>query len=146
MITITASGSVDPVTHSPGQEKLTVPFSKAIRPFLMPKIICYQPPQIFRPGMPLVSHYSDVIMSAMTFRRTSKGTSKLGGTGLCEGNPPVTGGFPSQRASNAEMRPFADVVVSIRPFSKYLKELKYSHILHPRGPKQDWPILKHRQN
>ena len=23
-------------------------------------------------------------------------------TGLCEGNPPVTGGFPSQRASNAE--------------------------------------------
>ena len=23
-------------------------------------------------------------------------------TGLCEGNPPVTGGFPSQRASNTE--------------------------------------------
>ena len=36
------------------------------------------------------------------FRRISKKTSKLRVTGLCEGNPPVTGGFPSQRASNAE--------------------------------------------
>ena len=36
------------------------------------------------------------------FRRTSKKTSKLCVAGLCEGNPPVTGGFPSQRASNAE--------------------------------------------
>ena len=31
-----------------------------------------------------------------------KKTSKLRITGICEGNPPVTGGFPSQRASNAE--------------------------------------------
>ena len=36
------------------------------------------------------------------FRRRSKKTSKLCVTGLCEGNPPVTGGFPSQRASYAE--------------------------------------------
>ena len=36
------------------------------------------------------------------FRRTWKKTSTLGVTGLCEGNPPVTGGFPSQRANNAE--------------------------------------------
>ena len=36
------------------------------------------------------------------FRRRSKKTSKLRVTGLCEGNPPVTGGFPSQRASNGE--------------------------------------------
>ena len=36
------------------------------------------------------------------FRRESKKTSKLCVTGLCEGNPPVSGGFPSQRASNAE--------------------------------------------
>ena len=35
-------------------------------------------------------------------RRRSKKTSKLRATGLCEGNPPVTGGFPSQSASNAE--------------------------------------------
>ena len=37
-----------------------------------------------------------------TFRHRSKKTSKLRATGLCEGNSPVTGEFPSQRASNAE--------------------------------------------
>ena len=36
------------------------------------------------------------------FGRRSKKTSKLCVTVLCEGNPPVTGGFPSQRASNTE--------------------------------------------
>ena len=40
------------------------------------------------------------------FRRRSKKTSKLGVTGLCYGNSPVTGKFPTQRAgqrvSNAE--------------------------------------------
>ena len=36
------------------------------------------------------------------FRISSKKTSKLRATGLCEGNSPVTGEFPAQRASNAE--------------------------------------------
>ena len=36
------------------------------------------------------------------FRHRSKKTSKLRVTGLCEGNPPVTDGFPSQRARNAK--------------------------------------------
>ena len=36
------------------------------------------------------------------FRRRSKKVSKLRVTGLCEGNSPVTGEFPAQRASNAE--------------------------------------------
>ena len=36
------------------------------------------------------------------FRRRSKKISKLRVTGLCEGNPPVTGEFPAQRDSNAE--------------------------------------------
>ena len=36
------------------------------------------------------------------FRHRSKKTTKLCVTGLWEGNPPVTGGFPSQRASNVE--------------------------------------------
>ena len=36
------------------------------------------------------------------FRRRSKKTSKLCVTGLCEGNPPVTGGFSSQRPSYAD--------------------------------------------
>ena len=61
-------------------------------------------------------HYSDVIMSAMASQitnltivypmvysgRRSKKTSKLRVTGLCEGNSPVAGEFPAQRASNAE--------------------------------------------
>ena len=42
------------------------------------------------------------LLLRLLFRRRSKKTSKLRVTGLCEGNPPVTGGFPSQRASNAE--------------------------------------------
>ena len=62
-------------------------------------------------------HYSGVIMSVVAsqitsllrlhcllnrlFRRRSKKISNLRVTGLREGNPPVTGGFPSQRASNA---------------------------------------------
>ena len=55
---------------------------------------------------------SDVVMDAMAFQITvvsivrstvcSKKTFKLRATGLFEGNPPVNGGFPSQRASNAE--------------------------------------------
>ena len=36
------------------------------------------------------------------FRRRSKKTSNLRATGLCEGNSPLTGEFPSQRASNTE--------------------------------------------
>ena len=64
----------------------------------------------------MLDHYNDVIMNAMAsqitsltivypsflFRRRSKKTSKLRVTGLCEGNSPVTGEFPAQRASNAE--------------------------------------------
>ena len=37
-----------------------------------------------------------------SFRRRSKKTSKLSVTGLCAGNSPVTGEFPTQMASNAE--------------------------------------------
>ena len=67
------------------------------------------------PGMyNYFSYYSDVIMSAVVSqitgvsivcsnvysgRRRSKKISKLCVTGLCEGNPSVTGRFPSQKAS-----------------------------------------------
>ena len=51
-------------------------------------------------------HYSDVIISAMVSQITGVSLvckivclgayqSKLSVTGLCDGNPPVTGGFPS---------------------------------------------------
>ena len=63
-----------------------------------------------------LQHYNDVIMSMMASqitslamvyltvysRRRSKKTSKLHVNGLCEGNSPVTGEFPTQRASKAE--------------------------------------------
>ena len=66
-------------------------------------------------------HNNDVIMSAMAsqiigvshhlFRRRSKKTSKLHVTGLYEGNPPVTGGIPSQRPVTQKMFPFDDVIM-----------------------------------
>ena len=62
-----------------------------------------------------VWHFSDVILSTMAFqitcasiaqrfvrRRSNKKISKLGVTGVCAGNSPGTGEFPTQRASNAE--------------------------------------------
>ena len=45
------------------------------------------------------------------FRRRSKKTSKFRATGLCEGNAPVTGGLPSQRASDAEKFPSDDAIM-----------------------------------
>ena len=64
----------------------------------------------------LERHYNDVIMGAMApqitsptidystmySRRRSKKKTELRVTGLCEGNSPVTGVFPTQKASNAE--------------------------------------------
>ena len=40
-----------------------------------------------------------------------KKTLKLRVTGLCAGNSPVTGEFPVQMGSNAEMLPFDDVII-----------------------------------
>ena len=54
-------------------------------------------------------HYSDVIMGL--FRCRSKKTLKVRVTGLCAGNSPVTGEFPLQMVSNAEMFPFDDVIM-----------------------------------
>ena len=45
--------------------------------------------------------HRDCLLSRL-FRCRSKKTSKLCVTALCEGNSPVTGEFPAQRASNAE--------------------------------------------
>ena len=38
-------------------------------------------------------------------------TSKFRVTGLCAGNSPVAGEFPTQMASNAEMFPFDNVII-----------------------------------
>ena len=52
----------------------------------------------------------DCLLSCL-FTRKSKKTSNLRVTGLCEGYLSVSGGFPSQRASNAEMVLFGDVIM-----------------------------------
>ena len=48
-----------------------------------------------------IHHPHDCLLNRL-FRRRSNITSKLRTTGLCEGNSPVTGEFPAQRASDAE--------------------------------------------
>ena len=52
-----------------------------------------------------------IVYSTVYSRRRSKKTSKHRVTGLCEGNSPVTGEFPAQRPSNAEMFPLDDVIM-----------------------------------
>ena len=51
------------------------------------------------------------LLNRLLRRCRSKKTSKLRVTGLCEGNSPVTGEFPTQRASNGEMFPVDDVII-----------------------------------
>ena len=48
------------------------------------------------------NHQSHHCLLNRLFRRRSKKTSKLRGTGLCVGNSPGTGEFPAPMASNAE--------------------------------------------
>ena len=43
-----------------------------------------------------------IIVYSAIYSGTDQKTSKLNATGLCEVNSPVTGEFPSQRASNME--------------------------------------------
>ena len=64
------------------------------------------------------------------FRRRSNKTSKLRVTGLGKGNPPVTGGFPTQRASNTEMFPF-DKVIMVYPETVICMQKWYgTHIVY----------------
>ena len=55
-------------------------------------------------------HCWNCIVVAITSR--SEKTSKLRVTGLCARNSSLTGEFPTQRGSNAEMFPFDDVVMN----------------------------------
>ena len=60
------------------------------------------------------------------FRRRLKKTSKLRVTALCEGNSPVTGEFPAQRAVMRKMFLFDDVIV----FATWLKVCANNHRDH----------------
>ena len=59
-----------------------------------------------------ISNYQrlDCLLNRL-FRRRSKKTSMLCITGLREGNSPVTGEFPAQRASNMKMFPYNDIIM-----------------------------------
>ena len=57
------------------------------------------------------SHQPHHCLLNRLLKRRSKKTSKLHITGLCEVNSPVTSEFSAQRASNAEMFPFGDVIM-----------------------------------
>ena len=63
------------------------------------------------------------------FRRRSKKTSKPGVTGLGEG----TGEFPSQRASNAKMFPFDEVIMSYNQNILRMKEVSVSWCITQRS-------------
>ena len=52
-----------------------------------------------------------IVYSTVYSRCRPKKTSKLRVTSLCAGNSPVTALFPTQRASNAKMFPFDDVIM-----------------------------------
>ena len=76
------------------------------------------------------------------FRRRSKKTPKLGVTGRCAGNSPVTGEFPAQMASDAEnvsiwwrhhgiygQKVLSYVLQSLRTFSRYYDVYFYKHYM-----------------
>ena len=77
------------------------------------------------------------------FRRRSKKTSKLRFTGLCEGNSPVTGGFPAQRTSDAEKVPFDDVIM--KALVKCPRVLWQSHGVIPEYMRSETTILPYAQ-
>ena len=64
---------------------------------------------------------ASIVSSAVCSDRSKK-TSKLRVTGLCEGNSPVTGDFPAQKARNVEGAPFDDVI------------MKRDHFITPKNP------------
>ena len=58
------------------------------------------------------NHRRSIVFSTVLFGCRSKETSKLRVIALCEGNPPVTERFPSQKASNADFFQFDDVIMN----------------------------------
>ena len=81
------------------------------------------------------NHQSRDYLLNRLFKALIKGTSKLRSTGPCEGNSPGTGKFPAQRASNAKMFLFHDVIMWIfvrqsEMWSAFWKFISYSHHHH----------------
>ena len=79
------------------------------------------------PPWRLKSPALDCLLNCL-FEIASKKTAKPAFLALCEGNPPVTGGFPWQRANNAENVPIAwrrhDLVENKKGYMRQDKLLK----------------------
>ena len=73
-----------------------------------------------------ITGVSIVVVVGVSFHALTKKTSKLRVIGLCAGNSSVTGEFPAQRASNAEMLPFDDVIMALQKIYTYV-EMFSSH-------------------
>ena len=67
-----------------------------------PKLVCDPLQWCHNEHNDISNHQRPNCLVKCLFRHRSKKTSKLGATGLCEGNSLVTGEFPVQRASNME--------------------------------------------
>ena len=67
-------------------------------------------------------------MLGRLFRHISKKTPKFGITGLCEGNAPVTGGFPHKGSVTLKMFPFDDAIM-IYQF-QHQKGWRVAHIIY----------------
>ena len=97
MLTVFCEAPSNLITHS---VKLNIQVHFAVG---QPEYMSLTPLQWRHNGCGGVSNHQphDCLLNQI-FRRRSKETSKLRVSGLCVGNSPVTGEFPSQRASNTE--------------------------------------------
>ena len=91
----------------------------------------------------------DCLFSLLS-RHTSKKISNLRVTGLCEGDPPVTGRFPSQRAANAENISiwWRHHVIYVQPWSLlcYLQHcLKFNQVITTLWIQQPWASCQIRK-
>ena len=76
-------------------------------------------------GLPVNSHYGDVIMSAMASQinsptiacSTINSGAKLRVTDLCAGNPPVNGEIPAKGPVTRKIFPFDDVIMKSSCFA-----------------------------
>ena len=87
----------------------------------------------------------DCLLSRL-FRHRSKKTSKLRITGLCEGNPSVTGGFPLKGPLMLKMFPFYDAIMWCQ--AEMNKSWFLHHMMHlSLDPKCHWKgmTLTHAQ-
>ena len=91
----------------------------------------------------------------LLFRRRSKKTSKLRVIGLCEENSTATGEFPAQRASNAEIFPIDDVIMTFlsvcRSYKAYSIAILLWNIVNGQQPnnfdrERDFTRLRFKKN